>query len=235
VYLYRYNATDDYWIYEQSAWADETGKFTFSGLPQGSYYIYSSASGYDSEYYNNTTDWAAKKTLTLTATKNLSLQPIALKPYPYSVSSFIPSAYNLPETGGVVTLQVKIENKTSTARNFKVWAVANNTMYDNGFWAYYPVSRDPVSLTLLPGTNALSIPFNIPASHTNGSIGISVFGGSSYGKPLMLSAYTSVYKGSVAPADSNKQGSTQHEEGEEIPLRIANDGNVLLKGKVVKQ
>lgn len=230
VTLYQYDATYNYWSYYTYLDADANGQFTIQNLPTGQYYVSTSAPQHYSEYYNNATNWQNKKILNVSATKNLALQTIKLTPVPFSISAIEQDTYQVPTSGGNVNITTAIINNTGTNQNLKLWVISS--VWDSKYINHVdsPVTKTPVSITLVPGNNTVTLPVNIPASYLNGSIDLHINLGKAYGNPVSPQGYAYINKGDFTAVAAKAAPTTAKPVTEEIPLRIADDGTVLLKG-----
>ena len=228
--LYRYNSTNQYWDYYTAFSASTAGEFSITDLPAGQYALFADADGHEQEYYNNVKDWDKKKILVLSATRNLTLQDIKLTPYPAYIQRITQSTHRLPSTGGTVNLFVNIISGLSVTQNLKLWVISS--VANGNKDADSPVTKAPLEVVLVPGSNWVTVPLTIPASYVNGDIAFYVNLGKAYGNPV--SPHGFAYIGKAADptyvVDQPAAPTTAKPVAEEIPLRIADDGTVLLKG-----
>ena len=227
-YLYQYDSTYGSWNYYGYLSPDTTGQFSFTNLSAGQYVISGGATGYFGEYYNNAKDWDSKKVIALTATRNLTLQDIKLTPLPVYIKSITQSANQLPSGGGNVDLMLEINNGKAINQNVKLWVTS--WVWGNSSSVNSPVTKTPLSITLVPGNNTVTVPITIPASYINGYMTLYINLGKTYGNPVAPYGYADLYKGDSTAVAAKTAPTTAKPVAEEIPLRIADDGKVLLKG-----
>lgn len=236
VTVYKYDTKANLWNYANSTTTDQSGNFKLTDLPAGYYYIYSNAAHYNGEYYDNTSSWELKKLIKLSATKDLILQNIALKPFPLYVNSLTQSVYNVPSSGGSVDLSVEVINNSGTNQDLQFWVTAyNEKSIDRNITAFSPVTPSPIKVKLMPGSNSVTLPLNIPANYLDGIIHLYINAGKNYGNPSLPATAAVINKGEPIvyphPYDYGKKSARNTGLLEkEIPLSISNEGKVLTKG-----
>lgn len=197
--LYKWNSDYNYWSYYGSKYIAADGAFKFTGLPAGTYYIFTSKSTYYAEYYNNAKDFNTKAKIILTATQNKSLGSIGLEKLPVYFYSLTATPRYLPSTGGKVTISGIISNETGATYNTKIWA----TLYANSaedYYVYAPIFA-PVAISIpITGLTNYSYTFSVPSTARNGKDYLLEFTlGASIWSPL-TGDRTYFYKGSTTQA-----------------------------------
>ncbi len=232
VSLYKFDSQNNVWNFENMTTPDSSGNFKFSSLPAGYYHIYTTASHYINEYYNNTTKWELKQTLKLSATKDLTLQNIALKPFPLFINSINQSTTWLPSNGGNVDITLEVMNNTGMNKDIQFWVTSYNTKdMDKNIAAYSPITKNPIKATLTAGMNTITLPLTIPAHYADGELQLYINAGKNHGNPTLPITTTALIKGSefVYPKPYHSSSAAKSQE-KEIPLRLSTDGKVLIKG-----
>lgn len=254
---YRYDTGNEWWNWQASVVSANNGRYSFEDLPAGRYYfnIYG-GTDYRWQYYQNTQNWYEKIEVVLDGLTDARLRKISLEqlpppPYEFMSVSARPNAV-LPE-GGNVRLTVKVMNNTDQMKTLKFWAIANSSYSDvdnpeHYYYAYYPVRNRAVIADLMPGENTISLRFDVPPEQSSGYLYGTIYGGESFVKPNIWNPLGfEIYKywdfGGLSDTDQySTKIEVKHSErnfndvGKRMfPLRVAPNGEVLLKGEVLTQ
>jgi hypothetical protein len=254
--LYKKNAQGG-WDFTGSEDTDKNGKYVFSNLEAGTYYleceafdecdpqVYYCADKYLPQIYNKAAPWdfKHKKEIVLKKGDVKTLETIVMKFRPFFFDT-VPKTDNtlvIPGAGDTVTISGKVVNKTGNWVWMMFWAVVDSPnrtdhslFYDMS--ASFPLEKQLVLLE--PGTNTVAFTLDLSAAAAEGKYYYSVYGGTTFELPKMPAFEGSFEKkasGKGAGGDESFEENgiskgDSHCRTKAVPTRLSAEGKVLERG-----